>query len=128
MEFVPLERGESKSDFIDELEIKQENQIYKIQFGFDENNLNIKITSEISKNLFYYEKSYTKNELYALSKAFTSYTPQKIAEYLKKLKIEIEEKNDEIVLKMNIFNLDGQNELIELKLKKCLLSLCNFST
>ena len=125
MEYIPLEKCESKSDFFDGIEIKQENIIYKIEFGSDENNLIIKITSDISKNLFYYQKSFNKNEINTLSKAFISYPPKELVEYLKKLKMEIEEKKDEIVLKINIFNLEGQNELIEFKLEKCLLNKSN---
>ena len=125
MEFVESEEGDTKSNFIDWIEIKQENKIYKIEFGYDENNLNIKVIPEISKNLFYYQKSFIKGELNALSKTFTSYTPKEIIDYLKNLKIELEEKNDKIVLKIHIFSLDGQNELIEFKLEKCFLNKNN---
>ena len=125
MEFVESEEGDTKSNFIDWIEIKQENKIYKIEFGYDENNLNIKVIPEISKNLFYYQKSFIKGELNALSKTFTSYTPKEIIDYLKNLKIELEEKNDKIVLKIHIFSLDGQNELIEFKLEKCFLNKSN---
>ena len=125
MEFVESEEGDTKSNFIDWIEIKQENKIYKIEFSYDENNLNIKVIPEISKNLFYYQKSFIKGELNALSKTFTSYTPKEIIDYLKNLKIELEEKNDKIVLKIHIFSLDGQNELIEFKLEKCFLNKSN---
>ena len=125
MEFVESEEGDTKSNFIDWIEIKQENKIYKIEFSYDENNLNIKVIPEISKNLFYYQKSFIKGELNALSKTFTSYTPKEIIDYLKNLKIELEEKNDKIVLKIHRFSLDGQNELIECKLEKCFLNKSN---
>ena len=125
MEFVESEEGDTKCNFIDWTEIKQENKIYKIEFSYDENNLNIKVIPEISKNLFYYQKSFIKGELNALSKTFTSYTPKEIIDYLKNLKIELEEKNDKIVLKIHIFSLDGQNELIEFKLEKFFLNKSN---
>ena len=121
MEFVEEEGGETAEDFIDELEVKKENKIYKIQFGTNENDLIIKITSDISKNLFYYQKSFTKNELNNLSKTFKSYAPKEIIEALKKSKFDIEEKYEELSLKFNIFSMENPNELIKFKLKKCLL-------
>ena len=57
---------------------------------------------------------------------FSMYKAAKeIIAFLKDLKFEIEEKNENLLLKFNVFMPNGQNKLIELVLKKCLLDTNN---
>ena len=111
----------TKIDFIEELLIKKDKDNYKIQFGTKENNLIIKVISENSKELFYYQQFYSMNELKNLSIIFSMYQSiEDIIKFLKKLKFEINEKNDELLIKFNIFMPDGQNKIIELNLTQYL--------
>ena len=115
-------KDEDKIDFIEESVVKKGNEEYKIQFGQLENQLIIRIMSEISKNIFYYQQNYSIHELQNLSKIFAVYeTVKDIILFLKNLKFEINEKNEEIVLQFNAFMPDGKSKLIELILKKHLM-------
>ena len=115
-------KDEDKIDFIEESVVKKGNEEYKIQFGQLENQLIIRIMSEISKNIFYYQQNYSIHELQNLSKIFAVYeTVKDIILFLKNLKFEVGEKNEEIVLQFNAFMPDGKSKLIELILKKHLM-------
>ena len=107
----------TKINFIEELLIKKDKEEYKIQFGIINNNLAIKVSSEKSKDMFYYQQIYTINELKNVSIIFSMYNSiEDIIKFLRKLKFEIDEKNDELLIKFNVFMPDGQNILIELYL------------
>ena len=110
-----------KINFIEELKIKKEKGEHKIQLGIKEDNLVIKVTSENLKDIFYYQQSYTINELQNLSKIFAVYeTVKDIIAFLKELKYELEEINDILIIKFGVFMPNGKSKLIELNLKKCL--------
>ena len=110
-----------KIDFIEELRIKKEKGDYKIQYGIKGDALVIKVSSENSENIFYYQGIYTIIELQNISKIFSMYeTPKDIISFLKDLKNEIEEKNNDLIVKFNIFMPNGTSKLIEFDLKKCL--------
>ena len=110
-----------KINFIEEIKIKKEKDENNIQLGIKEDDLVIKVTPENSNNIFYYQKSYTINEFQNLSKIFAVYeTVKDIIAFLKELKYELEEKNDILILKFEVFMPNGKSKLIELSLKKCL--------
>ena len=114
----------SKIDFIEELKIQTEKESFKIKFGIIENNLVINALPESSNNIYYYQQIYNINEFQNLSKIFSLYeTIKDIIIFLKGLKFEIEEKNDDLIIKFNVFLPDGKNKLIELNLKKCLTDI-----
>ena len=116
----------SKIDYIEEIMIKKEKENYKIQFGIQGNDLLIKAESENTKNKYYYQYCFTINDLQNISMIFSMYKAAKeIIAFLKDLKFEIEEKNENLLLKFNVFMPNGQNKLIELVLKKCLLDTNN---
>ena len=124
--FMETPKTYSKIDYIEEIINKKEKENYKIQLGIQEDSLLIKAESENSKNIYYYQECYTINELQNLSMIFSMYKAAKeIIAFLKDLKFEIEEKNENLLLKFNIFMPNGQNKLIELVLKKCLLDTNN---
>ena len=112
----------SKIDFVEEMSINKEKKEYKIQLGKKESNkelLVIKVFSDEPEELFYYQQNYTVNELKNLNKIFAIYeTVKDIISFLKNLKYEIDEKNENLILKFNAFMPDGQSTLIELNLKK----------
>ena len=112
----------SKIDFVEEMSINKEKKEYKIQLGKKESNkelLVIKVFSDEPEELFYYQQNYTVNELKNLNKIFAIYeTVKDIISFLKNLKYEIDEKNEDLILKFNAFMPDGQSKLIELNLKK----------
>ena len=113
-----------KINFIEELIIKKEREVYKLQFGIRENNneMIIKVSSDNYHNAFYFQQSFTLEELQSLSKIFTVYESAKdIISFLKKLKIDIAENNEELAVKFNAFMPDGKNKIIELNLKKIIL-------
>ena len=111
----------NKIDFIEELIIKKEKEGYKIKLGIKENNLVIKVIPENSNDIIYYQQSYTINELQNLSKIFAVYeTLKDIITFLKELKYELEEKNDDLIIRFNIFMPNGKNKLIKFILKKFL--------
>ena len=113
----------TKINFIEELLLKKDKEEYKIQFGIINNNLAIKVSSEKSKDMFYYQQIYTINELKNVSIIFSMYNSiEDIIKFLRKLKFEIDEKNDELLIKFNVFMPDGQNILIELYLIQYLLN------
>jgi len=110
-----------KIDFIEELEINKEDQRNKVQFGITQNQkeIVIKIISEQSKDLFYYQKFFNLLEFKKLSKTFSQYeTAKDIITFLKQLNFEIEEQKGNMILKFNIYMPNGQNELINLSLPK----------
>ena len=116
----------SKIDYIEEITINKEKENYKIYFGIQGNDLLIKAESENTKNIYYYQYCFTINELQNISMIFSMYKSAKeIIAFLKDLKFEIEEKNENLLLKFNVFMPNGQNKLIELVLKKCLLDTNN---
>ena len=116
----------SKIDYIEEITINKEKENYKIHFGIQGNDLLIKAESENTKNIYYYQYCFTINELQNISMIFSMYKSAKeIIAFLKDLKFEIEEKNENLLLKFNVFMPNGQNKLIELVLKKCLLDTNN---
>ena len=116
----------SKIDYIEEITINKEKENYKIHFGIQGNDLLIKAESENTKNIYYYQYCFTINELQNISMIFSMYKATKeIIAFLKDLKLEIEEKNENLLLKFNVFMPNGQNKLIELVLKKCLLDTNN---
>ena len=77
-----------KIDFIEGMEIKKDNKENKVQFGVTQNQkeLVVKIISEKSKDLFYYQKFYNIIEIKKLSKAFSEYESTKdLITFLKEL-------------------------------------------
>ena len=113
--FTPKENiNEEKIDFIEELSIKQENKEYKILFGIkdNKNELVIKSFPESSKEIFYYQQSYNIYELQNLSKIFAVYeTIKDILLFLKNLKFDVEDENEELIIKFKAFMPDGQSKL-----------------
>ena len=111
----------TKIDFIEELSINKVNKEYKIQFGKKENNkeLIVKVYSEEPEELYYYQKNYTVNELKKISNIFAIYeTVKDIILMMKNLEYEIDEKNEDLILKFKAFMPDGKIQLIGLDLKK----------
>ncbi len=112
-------------NIIEELDITQENNIYKIQFGIQKDNSNEMIIRAIpndSKDYFYFENKYNQSDFYNFSKIFSLYESiEEKIKFLKTLKYVIKENNDDILIKFNIFLPNGENKIIELKLNKILL-------
>lgn len=116
--------AKEKIDFIEELKVIKENEIYNIQFGLKENKneLTIRVISEKSKDIYYFQTNYTLYEFQNLSKSFAVYkTVKDIILFFKNIKFDIDEKDESLILKFNIFLPDGKNETIELELKKNLM-------
>ena len=112
----------SKIVFIDESIFKKENEEYKVQFGIKINDLIIKVIPENIKNFFYYQNCFSLFELQSLSVIFLMYKSiSDVISFIKKLKFDIEEKNDELIIKFHIFTPDGENQIIALNLTKSLL-------
>ena len=110
-----------KINFIEELIIKKEAKEYNIKFGTKENDLVIKVIPQDSKDIVYYQQYFTMNELKNISMIFAIYQSiGDLIKFLKKLQFDIDEKDEELILKFNIFMPDGQNKLIELSLNQCL--------
>ena len=110
-----------KIDYIEEIMIKNEKENYKIHLGIQENCLLIKIEPEKQKNTYYYQNCYTINELQNISLVFSMYkTVKEIIAFLKDLEYKVEEKNENLVLKFNVFMPNGKNKLIEMEFKKSL--------
>ena len=110
-----------KIDYIEEIMIKNEKENYKMHLGIQENCLLIKIEPEKQKNTYYYQNCYTINELQNISLVFSMYkTVKEIIAFLKDLEYKVEEKNENLVLKFNVFMPNGKNKLIEMNFKKCL--------
>ena len=119
-----------KINFIEELIIKQENKDYKIQFGInDSNNQNEIIINVIScenKTYFSFQNIFTQQDFLKFSKIFSMYDNTKeIILFLKTLKYQIIENNDNLKVKFNIFLPNGESKLIELNLRKSLLDSKN---
>ena len=110
-----------KINFIEELIIKKEAKEYNIKFGTKENDLVIKVIPQDSKDIVYYQQYFTMNELKNISMIFAIYQSiGDLIKFLKKLQFDIDEKDEELILKFNIFMPDGQNKLIELSLNQSL--------
>ena len=108
--------------FIEELLFNKENEDYKIKFGIKGDILVIRVSQEKSIKKFYYQKCYTINELQNLSIIFNMYkTLLDIVAFMKKLKFDIEEGNNDLIIKFILFMPDGENKLINLNLEKILL-------
>ena len=102
-----------KIEFIEELIFKYKNEEYKIQYGIKENNKEVvfKVSSN-QINFCYYQHSYIVGDFHQLSNAFQVYqTAKEIISFLKKSKFEIAIKNDELLLKYNILNSNGNNKI-----------------
>ena len=116
------EKDSNNINFIEHLIIKKESKEYKIEFGlniFAKEEMILRITSNDSKKIFYYQKKANLKELQDLSKIFTFYENIKeIISFLKTLKYEINEKNDDLELTFSVFLPNGQTKLILLNLKK----------
>ena len=113
--------NKEKINFFEEIKIKKEKEEYKIQLGIKEDDLIIKVIPENSKDIFYYQQSYTINEFQTLSKIFAVYeTVKDIIAFLKELKYELEVKNDNLIIKFGVFMPNGKSKIIELTLNKCL--------
>ena len=136
---TPETKGNEKlSNFnmIEELDIKQNDKNYKIQLGINEydnpNEMIIKVISSISKGFFYFQNKYNQSDFQSFSKIFSLYENIKeIISFLKTLKFEIYEKEEELIAKFDIFLPNGKNQKIELKLKKVKLqskSIINYLT
>ena len=111
----------SKIDFFEKIMVNNEKDNYIIQLGIIDDNLLIKVESEKSKNIYYYQQCFSIYELQNISIVFSMYkTLKEIIAFLKDLKYEIEEKNENLVIKFNIFMPNGKNKLIEIELKKCM--------
>ena len=111
----------SKIDFFEKIMVNNEKDNYKIQLGIIDDNLLIKVESEKSKNIYYYQQCFSINELQNISMVFSMYkTLKEIIAFLKDFKYEIEEKNENLVIKFNIFMPNGKNKLIEIEIKKCM--------
>ena len=123
---TPLDNlNEEKIDFVDELIVKNNNKVYKIQLGIEQNknDLVIKSFCDNSKNMIYYQQSYNIYELRNLSKIFSLYeTIKEIISFLKNVKIDIKEKKDELIIKFKAFLPDGEIKLIEFILKQHLMN------
>ena len=118
-----LIEDEPKIDYITQLIIKKEKENYILKFGIKENNLLINIINENSKNIFYYQKIFSISELKNISMIFSFYNSiNDIIIFLKDLKYEIEEKNDNLIIKFNVYMPNGAPKLIELNLQKILTS------
>ena len=110
-----------KINFIEEIKIKKEKEEHKILLGIKGDDLVIKVIPENSKDIVYYQQSYTINEFQNLSKIFAVYeTVKDIIAFLKELKYGLETKNDNLIIKFGVFMPNGKSKLIELTLKKCL--------
>ena len=114
--------------FMEEVIISQETDNYKLILGKNEiqNNLIIKVVSDKTKEICFYQSNYNINDLQNLSEIFSFYKSiEIIISFLKTLKYEIQEKDENLKLKFNIFLPNGQNKLIELNLHKKLLNSNN---
>lgn len=105
---TPINEEDSNNiNFIEHLIIKKESKEYKIEFGlniFAKEEMILRITSNDSKKIFYYQKKANLKELQDLSKIFTFYENIKeIISFLKTLKYEINEKNDDLELTLAYF-------------------------
>ena len=112
-------------DLVEELTIKKNNEKYKVQLGTRENNnyLVIKSFCISTKNLYYYQQIYSIYELKNISKIFNLYEEiEEVISFLKNLLSDIIEKKDVLIVKFKTFLPNGENQLIEFKLKKQLMS------
>ena len=100
---VESPKSNAKIELIEEITIKKEKENYKMQLGIQEDNLLIKVESEKSKNLYYYQNSYSINELQNICMVFSLYkTVKEIITFLKDVEYKIEEKNENLLLEFNI--------------------------
>ena len=111
---------------VDELLINQGNKEYKIQFianeSYNQNEMILKVFQNNSKENYYFSNKYNYTDFQNFSKIFSFYENTKqIIFFLKTLKFEITENNNDLSIKFVIFAPNGQSQLIELNLKKYLL-------
>ena len=121
-----ITKNNEEINYIQELEIKKENKEYKIQFvvneSYNQNKMILKVFQNNSKEYYYFSNKYNYNDFQNFSKIFSLYENIKqIILFLKTLKFEITEKNNDLLLKFTVFLPNGQNQLIELNLTKCML-------
>ena len=112
-------------NFIEEINIKKNNNVYRIQFGINKlykDEMTIKITSNLSKEYLYYYNKFNLLDIHNLSKVFQLYDNIKdIIIFLKNSKCDILEKNDKLIIEFNYFLPNGENKKIQLDLKKIML-------
>ena len=112
-------------NFIEEILINNKQKIYKIQLGIKERKkeLVVKATNEDTKDIFYFQRGYTSQELQKFSKIFSFYETMKdLIAFLKnqneKSKFVVEEKDKDLFIRFKVFLPDGKEKLINLELKK----------
>ena len=112
-------------NFIEEILINNKQKIYKIQLGIKERKkeLVVKATNEDTKDIFYFQRGYTLQELQKFSKIFSFYETMKdLIAFLKnqneKSKFVVEEKDKDLFIRFKVFLPDGKEKLINLELKK----------
>ena len=112
-------------NFIEEILINNKQKMYKIQLGIKERKkeLVVKATNEDTKDIFYFQRSYTLQELQKFSKIFSFYETMKdLIAFLKnqneKSKFVVEEKDKDLFIRFKVFLPDGKEKLINLELKK----------
>lgn len=122
----PRNDNKQKINFIEELIINCNNKEYKILFGMNDSSnkkdIIIKVVLNNANDIYYFQNKFDISEFKNFSKIFCMYeNPKEIISFLKTLKNEIIEKNDNLVLKFNVFLPNGYCKSIELNLKIKLL-------
>ena len=107
-------------NFREQIIIKQKNIQYEINYGINnlvnDNELYIKVS--INK-YYYFISKYNLSELKSLSQIFSMYNNvNEIIKCLKRLNLAISEKNDDLILKFDVFLPNGFKKILELTLKK----------
>ena len=112
-------------NFIEEILINNKQKMYKIQLGIKERKkeLVVKATNEDTKDIFYFQRGYTSQELQKFSKIFSFYETMKdLIAFLKnqneKSKFVVEEKDKDLFIRFKVFLPDGKEKLINFELKK----------
>ena len=101
--------------------INNETDLYTIQIGKYKNmdNLVIKIIPERTKNISFYLLNYTLYELQNTCELFNIYeTIDDLILKFKKLKYDVEEKNNELFFNLKMFSPDGEPKIISLTPEK----------
>ena len=104
--------SDNNINFIEALLIKSENNEYYLQFGiselYNQSQMAIKVKYNNINNYFFFQNIYNLNDFKNLSKIFFMYENIKeIISFLKTLKFEILEKNENMIVKFNIFLSNG---------------------
>ena len=110
-------------NFVDEINIKNEKDNLIIKFGINgninPNKLVLKANLLPSKDIYFFQNEYSYDDFKNLSKIFLMYDNLKdIISFLKTLKFEFVQREDILYIKFKVFLPNGQNQLIELNLKK----------